>query len=139
MTLKIRILPSFWRLLIMLVGLTMTWYSEMLISARCICGFMRSLHKKSWTVSNRRIAWLSLVVCTTCISRLCMSNSSAIVRIMSEHLIPKTKVQRYIYHHDTEVAVSKTKNTCSILKEVSYTKAENFLVCALLYSHTTVC
>ena len=31
----------------------MTWFSEkMLISNRCICGFMPNLHKKSWMVSN---------------------------------------------------------------------------------------
>ena len=31
----------------------MTWFSKkMLISTRCICGFMPKLHKKSWMVSN---------------------------------------------------------------------------------------
>ena len=38
--------------LIVLVSLAMTWLSEkMLISTRCICGFMPKLHKKSWMVS----------------------------------------------------------------------------------------
>ena len=37
----------------------MTWFSEkMLISTRCICGFMPKLHKKSWMVSNNH-PWLS--------------------------------------------------------------------------------
>ena len=36
-----------------LVGLVMTCFSEkMLISTRCIHGFMSNLIKKSWTVSN---------------------------------------------------------------------------------------
>ena len=36
------------RSLIILVGLTMTWYSEkMMISYSCIGGFMPNLHKKS--------------------------------------------------------------------------------------------
>ena len=41
------------RSLIILVGLTMTLFSEkMLISTRCVCGFMPNLYKKSWMVSN---------------------------------------------------------------------------------------
>ena len=40
----------------MLVGLTMTWYSEkMPISNRCICGLMPNLIKKSWTDSIFRL------------------------------------------------------------------------------------
>ena len=35
-----------------LLALQITWFSEkMLISNRCICGFMPNLHKKSWMVS----------------------------------------------------------------------------------------
>ena len=52
-TLKIRILQSLGRLSIILVGVTMTWYSEKrLSSTRCICGIMSNSYKKSWTVSN---------------------------------------------------------------------------------------
>ena len=41
-------------LFIILVGLTMTWYSEkMPIFNRCIGGLMPNLIKKSWTVSSR--------------------------------------------------------------------------------------
>ena len=40
-------------LFIILVSLTMTWFSEkMLISTRCIHGVMSNLIKKFWTVSN---------------------------------------------------------------------------------------
>ena len=53
MTLKVRILICSRRLFIILVSLTMTWFSEkMLISTRCIHGFMSKLIKKSWTDSN---------------------------------------------------------------------------------------
>ena len=52
MTLKVRILRCSRRLFIILVSLTMTWFSEkMLISTRCIHGFMSNLIKKSWTDS----------------------------------------------------------------------------------------
>ena len=41
------------RSLIILVGLTMTWFSEkLLISTRCLYGFMPNLDKKSWMVFN---------------------------------------------------------------------------------------
>ena len=54
MTLKLRILRSLTRLFIILVSLTMSLFSEkMLISNRCISGFMPNLIKKSWTVSSR--------------------------------------------------------------------------------------
>jgi hypothetical protein len=44
------------RSLIILVGLTMTWFSEkMMISYICISGFMPNSHKKSWMVSNESI------------------------------------------------------------------------------------
>ena len=57
MTLKVRILRCSRRLFIILVSLTMTWFSEkMLISTRCIHGFMSILIKKSWTES-RPPAW----------------------------------------------------------------------------------
>ena len=53
MTLKVRILQSLRRLFIILVGLTMTWFSEkMLISNICTHGLMTNLIKKSWTVST---------------------------------------------------------------------------------------
>ena len=52
MTLKIRILRCSRRLFIILVSLTVTLFSEkMLISTRCIHGFMSNTIKKSWTVS----------------------------------------------------------------------------------------
>ena len=48
---KVWILQSLRRLFIVLVGLTVTWFSEkMLISHRCIHGLMSNLIKKSWTV-----------------------------------------------------------------------------------------
>ena len=35
-----------------MIGLVMPWFSEkVLISDRCICGFMPNLHKKSWMIS----------------------------------------------------------------------------------------
>ena len=44
--LKIRLLWSLRRSLIILVGLTMTWYSEkMMVSTMGYCGFMPHLHK----------------------------------------------------------------------------------------------
>ena len=53
MTLKVRILRCSRRLFIILVSLTMTWFSEkMFISTRCIHGFMSNLIKKSWTDST---------------------------------------------------------------------------------------
>ena len=53
MTLKVWILQSLRRLFIILVGLTMTWFSEkMLISNLCTHGLMPNLIKKSWTVSS---------------------------------------------------------------------------------------
>ena len=53
MTLKIRIFRCLRRLFIILVSLTMTLFSEkMLISSRCIHGFMSNLIKKSWTDST---------------------------------------------------------------------------------------
>ena len=53
MTLKVKILQTLRRLFIILIGLTMTWFSEkLLISTRCISGLMPNLIKKSWTVSN---------------------------------------------------------------------------------------
>ena len=56
MTLKVGILPSLRRLFIILVGLTMTSFSEkMLISNICIRGLMPNLIKKSWTVSRDAI------------------------------------------------------------------------------------
>ena len=48
-----QILQSLRRLLIIFVGLKLTWYRKKnLIFTRCICGFMSILHKKSWTVAN---------------------------------------------------------------------------------------
>ena len=53
MTLKVQILQSLRRLFIILVGLTMTWFSEkMLIFNIRIRGLMPNLIKKSWTVSR---------------------------------------------------------------------------------------
>ena len=55
MTLKIQILRCWRRLFIILVSLTMKWFSEkMLISTRCIHGFMSNLIKKSWTDSTQQ-------------------------------------------------------------------------------------
>ena len=52
MTLKVRILRYSRRLFIILVSLTMTWFSEkMLISPWCIHGFMSNLIKTPWTDS----------------------------------------------------------------------------------------
>ena len=54
MTLKVRILQSLTRLFIILVNLTKTGFSEeMLISIRCLRGFMPNLLKKSLTVSSK--------------------------------------------------------------------------------------
>ena len=54
MTLKVRILRCSRRLFIILVSLAMTWFSEkMLISTRCIHGFMPILIKKSWMVTRQ--------------------------------------------------------------------------------------
>ena len=51
--LKIKSLRTLRRLLIILVGLMMTWYSEkIMISTRSICGFMPNLSKKYWMVST---------------------------------------------------------------------------------------
>ena len=59
MTLKVQILRYSRRLFIILVSLTMTWLSEkILISTRCIHGFMSNLIKKSWTDSNYRFLCL---------------------------------------------------------------------------------
>ena len=56
MTLNVRILRCSRRLFIILVSLTMTLFSEkMLISTRCIHGFMSNLIKKSWTDSSVRL------------------------------------------------------------------------------------
>ena len=53
MTLKVRNLRCQRRLFIILVSLKMAWFSEkMLISTRCIHGFMSNLIKKSWTDST---------------------------------------------------------------------------------------
>jgi hypothetical protein len=53
MTLKIRILRCSRRLFIILVSLMVTLFSEkMLISNRCIHGFMSNSNKKSWKDSN---------------------------------------------------------------------------------------
>ena len=53
MTLKVQILQTLRRLFIILVGLTMTWFSEkMLIFNICRRGLMPNLIKKSWTVSS---------------------------------------------------------------------------------------
>ena len=58
MTLKVRILRCSRRLFIILVSLTMTWFSEkMLISTRCIHGFMSNLIKKSWTDSSTQTVY----------------------------------------------------------------------------------
>ena len=54
MTLTVQIFQTLRRLFIILLGLTMTLFSdEMLISHRCIHGLMPNLIKKSWTVSTR--------------------------------------------------------------------------------------
>ena len=54
MTLNVQILQTLRRLFIILVGLTMTWFSEkLLIFNICRCGLMPNLIKKSWTVSSR--------------------------------------------------------------------------------------
>ena len=56
MTLNVQILQTLRRLFIILVGLTMTWFSEkMLIFNICRHGLMSNLIKKSWTVSNWRM------------------------------------------------------------------------------------
>ena len=53
MTLKVLILICLRRLFIILVSLMMKWFSEkMLISTRCIHGFMSNLIKKSWKDSS---------------------------------------------------------------------------------------
>ena len=55
MTLKVRTLRCLRRLFIILVSLMLTWFSKkMLISTRCIHGFMSNLIKKSWTDSIKR-------------------------------------------------------------------------------------
>ena len=55
MTLKVQILEIL-RLFIILVGLTMTLFSEkMLISTRCLHGSMSNLIKKSWTDSRQEV------------------------------------------------------------------------------------
>ena len=64
MTLKIRILKCSRRLFIILISLTVTFFSEkMLISTRWIRGFMFNLIKKSLkdsTInSNRKVLWLN--------------------------------------------------------------------------------
>ena len=54
MTLKVRILRCSRRLFIILVSITMTWFSEkMLIFNICRNGLIPNLIKKSWTVSSR--------------------------------------------------------------------------------------
>ena len=55
MTLKIRIFRCLRRLFIILVNLTVTLFSEkMLISTRCIHGFMSNSIKKSWKGSTQK-------------------------------------------------------------------------------------
>ena len=73
MTLKVRILQSLRRLLIILVGLTMTWFSEkMLISNICIGGLKPNLSKKSWTVSNVHAATCTTYsLCNVAMERVC--------------------------------------------------------------------
>ena len=61
MTLKIQIFIYSRRLFIILVSLTITWFSgKMLISPRCICGLMPNLIKKSCRISKQQ--WRA--VCT---------------------------------------------------------------------------
>ena len=56
MTLKVQILRCLRRLFIIMVSLTMTWFSDkMLTSTTCIYGFMSNLIKKSWTDSSLAI------------------------------------------------------------------------------------
>ena len=53
MTLKLQILQSLRRLLLILISLMMTLFSEkMFISNLCISGLMPNLIKKSWTLKN---------------------------------------------------------------------------------------
>ena len=53
MTMKVRILKCLRRLFIILLSLTMTWFSETtLFSTKCTHGFMSNLIKKSWTDST---------------------------------------------------------------------------------------
>ena len=57
MTLKLRNLRSLTRLLIILLSLTMSLFSEKIfIFNRCISGLMSNLIKKSWMVSNTQHA-----------------------------------------------------------------------------------
>ena len=73
MTLKVQILQSFRRLLIILLGLMMTLFSEkMFISNICIHGLMPNFIKKSWTVSNQRPTWkiyFDFSICDISVSR----------------------------------------------------------------------
>ena len=67
MALKVQILRCSRRLFIILVSLTMTWFSEkMLISTRCIHGFMSNLIKKSWTDSNPQCRIFQSLLCNGC-------------------------------------------------------------------------
>ena len=62
MTLKLRLLRSLTRMLMILVSLTSSLFTEkMLISNRYISGLMPNLIKKSWTVSTK--AELLLLFC----------------------------------------------------------------------------
>ena len=55
---------------IILVGLTMTLFSEkMLIFHRCICGLMPNLIKKSWPVSLQTVCLLGQTFCPLARSR----------------------------------------------------------------------
>ena len=62
------------RLFIILASQKMTWFSEkMLISTRCISGFMPNLHKKILKLSTHYIPWSQIIVdlchcITTCTS-----------------------------------------------------------------------
>ena len=87
MTFKAQILQTLRRLFIILVGLTMTWFSEkMLISNKCRRDLMLNLMKKSWTVSNadyHTIPWFSFFPIITY-----LSTARTFIKEQTSHLWP---------------------------------------------------
>ena len=87
MTLKVHFLQTLRRLFIILLGLTMTWFSEkMLISNKCRRDLMLNLMKKSWTVSNadyHTIPWFSFFPIITY-----LSTARTFIKEQTSHLWP---------------------------------------------------
>ena len=101
MTMKVQILQTLRRLFIILVGLTMTWFSEkMLIFNIYRRGLMPNLIKKSWTVSmlDSLVHWIMwhVVICNPTKKTLVSQLNS--FRITSPHKHPNFHSSRKVCH-----------------------------------------